>query len=120
MRIPLSKFTTLITNDIFRLGSDVLNRLVLCYETKGVPAKYASQGGDNLAADARHLSKYIFARQYGLNTPFSSTVKGPSINDCLDRDLEIQVRHLPQSFPAFFSSKASLLRQWGVVKRLKG
>ncbi|KAF5327773.1 hypothetical protein D9619_004557 [Psilocybe cf. subviscida] len=69
----------------------VLNRLVPCYETKGLPAKYTGQGSDKLAADARHLSKYIFARQYGLNTPFSSTVKGPSsINDCLDRELEIQ------------------------------
>ena len=46
------------------------------------------------AEQVRHLSKYVFARQYGLATPFHSTAaKGASFRfaHCPDREAEIKV-----------------------------
>lgn len=46
------------------------------------------------AEQVRHLSKYVFARQYGLATPFRSmAAKGASFKfaDYLDREAEIKV-----------------------------
>jgi hypothetical protein len=42
--------------------------------------------------DARHLSKYIFPRKYGLATVFSSTMKAYKYSDFADREDEIKVR----------------------------
>ena len=74
--------------------SDVLNRLQ--------PSFDASAGRDhtfvidtrNQAEQVRHLSKYVFARQYGLATPFHSTAaKGASFKFAHypDREAEIKV-----------------------------
>lgn len=49
------------------------------------------------AEQLRHLSKYVFARQYGLATPFRSTnAKGASFKfaDYLDREAEIKANSL--------------------------
>ncbi|KJA26221.1 hypothetical protein HYPSUDRAFT_133106, partial [Hypholoma sublateritium FD-334 SS-4] len=48
-----------------------------------------------LAENVRHVSKYIFSRQYGLNTPFASAeMKGSSFGlsayDYLDREDELK------------------------------
>ena len=76
--------------------SDVLNRLQ--------PSFDANTNRDHIATDTRkqaeqvrHLSKYVFARQYGLVTPFHpTTVKGASFNFpyYLDREAEIKVNCL--------------------------
>ena len=68
--------------------SDVLNRLQ--------PSFDANAGCDTRkqAEQVRHLSKYVFARQYGLGTPFHSTAaKGVSYKfaHCPDREAEIKV-----------------------------
>ena len=73
--------------------SDILNRLVptiRCAE-KAENASCPDEPGQ-LAEKTRHLSKYIFARQYGLNTPFTSTpTKGFMFTDYMDREVEIKV-----------------------------
>ena len=49
------------------------------------------------AEQVRHLSKYVFARQYGLATPFHSTAaKGAFFKNshCSDREAEIKVSRL--------------------------
>ena len=67
----------------------MLSRLIPSYLGKGKlihdPRQFALQ--------AQHLSKYIFARQYGLNTPFSTTAKtySVSLGDYTDRESEIKV-----------------------------
>lgn len=68
---------------------DVLNRLIPSYQGKGKLIHDPHQ----FALKAQHLSKYIFARQYGLNTPFSTTVKtySVSLGDYTDRESEIKV-----------------------------
>ena len=41
--------------------------------------------------DARHLSKYVFPREHGLTTVFSSAVKAHKYSDFADREDEIKV-----------------------------
>ena len=71
--------------------SDVLNRLQPSFEAN------PSHDTRKQAEQVRHLSKYVFARQYGLATPFRSTaVKGVSFKfaHCPDREAEIKVSRL--------------------------
>jgi len=42
--------------------------------------------------DARHLSKYVFPREYGLATVFASAAKAYKYPDFADREDEIKVR----------------------------
>jgi hypothetical protein len=42
--------------------------------------------------DARHLSKYVFPREYGLVTVFASANKAYKYSDFADREDEIKVR----------------------------
>lgn len=72
---------------------DILNRLYPSYRREQ-PVEDTKKWAEGV----RHVSKYIFARQYGLNTPFSSTVtKGSAAGgagyDYLDREVELKVRH---------------------------
>jgi len=68
---------------------DVLTQLIPSYQRKGKLIHDPRQ----LALNAQHLSKYVFARQYGLNTPFSTTAKTYSVGlgDYTDRESEIKV-----------------------------
>lgn len=68
---------------------DVLTRLIPSYQGKGNLIHDPRQ----LALNAQHISKYVFARQYGLNTPFSATAKtySVSLGDYTDRESEIKV-----------------------------
>ncbi|KAF8952485.1 hypothetical protein BDZ97DRAFT_1681539, partial [Flammula alnicola] len=74
---------------------DVLNRINPSYRSKAVAKDDAATTHDDrkLAENIRQLSKYIFARQYGLNTPFCSTATKSSsfaLGDYLDRETEIK------------------------------
>jgi hypothetical protein len=40
----------------------------------------------------RHLSKYVFPREYGLETVFTSYAKAHKYSDVADREEEIKVR----------------------------
>ncbi|KAI0303742.1 hypothetical protein B0F90DRAFT_1626474, partial [Multifurca ochricompacta] len=45
----------------------------------------------------RHLSKYVFPREYGLATAFSTASKVHKYSNFADREDEIKVRKLPAS-----------------------
>ncbi|KAH9481585.1 Telomerase reverse transcriptase [Psilocybe cubensis] len=71
----------------------VLNRISPCYIVK--PPNLAGQpsvdDSRQNAENARRLSKYVFARQYGLSNPFkTSGGSSPFYGDYLDRELEIK------------------------------
>ncbi|CAA7267063.1 unnamed protein product [Cyclocybe aegerita] len=73
----------------------ILNRLQPSYEPrpKSKDAMAVDECPRQQAENARHLSKYLFARQYGLSTPFTSVqVKGSpfQFGDYLDREKEIK------------------------------
>jgi hypothetical protein len=82
---------------------DVFNRLYPSYQQKNAMEVEDAQ---KKAENVRHISKYIFARQYGLNTPFSfTTTKGSySLGDYLDRELEIKVYFCPLVFSPLLKS----------------
>jgi len=73
--------------------TDVLNRLEPSYvRAKDAGNSSSKKDPRKLAENARHLSKYIFARQYGLNSPFSSApAYGFVMIDYMDREAEIKV-----------------------------
>ena len=73
--------------------SDVLNRLQPSFDANA-SRDHSLVIDSRQAEQVRHLSKYVFARQYGLATPFHSTpAKGPSFRfaHCPDREVEIKV-----------------------------
>lgn len=77
--------------------SDVLNRLRPSFDVNTNRDHTAVTDTRKEAEQLRHLSKYVFARQYGLATPFrSTTAKGASFKfaDYLDREAEIKVNSL--------------------------
>jgi hypothetical protein len=77
--------------------SDVLNRLQPSFDVNASRNHSFVIDPRKQAEQVRHLSKYVFARQYGLGTPFHSpAVKGTSFRFAhyLDREVEIKVSHL--------------------------
>ncbi|KAJ3515494.1 hypothetical protein NLJ89_g1720 [Agrocybe chaxingu] len=73
----------------------ILNRLQSSYEPrpKSKDAMAVDECPRQQAENARHLSKYVFARQYGLTTPFTSPQMRGSpfqFGDYLDRETEIK------------------------------
>ena len=74
--------------------TDVLNRLQPSFDVNASRDHSFVIDTRKQAEQVRHLSKYVFARQYGLATPFhSTTAKGASLNfaHCHDREAEIKV-----------------------------
>lgn len=74
--------------------SDVLNRLQPSFDTNASRDHTFVIDSRKQAEQVRHLSKYVFARQYGLATPFhSTTAKGASFKfgHYFDREAEIKV-----------------------------
>ncbi|KAF8802468.1 hypothetical protein BYT27DRAFT_7112527 [Phlegmacium glaucopus] len=72
---------------------DVLNRLQPSFNVNTSRDYTIVTDTRKQAEQVRHLSKYVFARQYGLATPFRSTAaKGGSFKfaDYLDREAEIK------------------------------
>jgi hypothetical protein len=81
--------------------SDVLNRLQPSFDVSANSDHTFVSDPRKQAEQVRHLSKYVFARQYGLATPFHSTgAKGASFKfaHCPDREAEIKVSRLPTSY----------------------
>ena len=77
--------------------SDVLNRLQPSFDVNASRDHTFVIDTRKQAEQVRHLSKYVFARQYGLATPFHSTAaKGASFkfSHYPDREAEIKVSHL--------------------------
>jgi hypothetical protein len=75
---------------------DILNRLNPCFKFKQKPTPRAVHGLDprQLAEKARHLSKYIFPRQYHLTNVFTldtdKFAPANNIPDIVDREDEIK------------------------------
>jgi hypothetical protein len=77
--------------------SDVLNRLQPSFDGNASRDHNFVIDIRKQAEQVRHLSKYVFARQYGLATPCHSTAaKGHSFRfaHCPDREAEIKVSRL--------------------------
>jgi hypothetical protein len=77
--------------------SDVLNRLQPSFDVNASRDHTFVIDTRKQAEQVRHLSKYVFARQYGLATPFHSTAaKGASskFGNFSDREAEIKVSRL--------------------------
>ena len=77
---------------------DVLNRLLIASETHVANDEDGKSDTKRLEADARHLSKYMFPRQYKLENVFTvwNTQPYPQrsahfIKDYTDRESEIKV-----------------------------
>jgi hypothetical protein len=78
--------------------SDVLNRLQPSFDLNASRKHTFVTDTRRPAEQVRHLSKYVFARQYGLGTPFhSAAAKGTSFKFAhyLDREAEIKVTLRP-------------------------
>lgn len=59
------------------------------------PEDYVEPDSLKQARDARHISKYVFPRQYGLQNPFNALVErcySTRFPDYTDRENEIKVR----------------------------
>jgi hypothetical protein len=73
----------------------VLNRLDPAYKQKPKinPHEFVDPDPKELSRNARHLSKYIFPRQYGLSSSFVATHRKEifTLPDYSDRELEIKV-----------------------------
>ena len=93
--------------------SDVLNRLQPSFASRDHTYVIDTR---KQVEQVRHLSKYVFARQYGLATPFHSTAaKGPHFRfaHSPDKEAEIKVSRLR---PLIISHRQNMGRQWGPVK----
>ena len=91
-------------------GVDVLNRIQPPYLKSGKAKSNTVDASDarQKADQARHLSKYIFARQYGLSNPFHSRTSKSSafsFGDYMDREPEIKV----------FERSCQFTRTWPLV-----
>ncbi|KAJ7707576.1 hypothetical protein B0H17DRAFT_917647 [Mycena rosella] len=93
--------------------ADILNRLNRAQpkhkgKGKGTPAPYVDPDPRKQMDDARHLAKYVFARQYNLASPFKFTAskwesfKLPNFND---REAEIKVLLFPFFIGTFKTPK---------------
>ena len=71
--------------------ADILNILNPSFHRSKI-ARFQTQDYHQRMQDARHLSKYVFPREYGLATVFVSVTKAHKYSDFADREDEIKVR----------------------------
>lgn len=83
--------------------SDVLNILVAPPQVNGVQTRPDTRKQE---ANARHLSKHVFPRQYGLPSPFDGTNKGLFVSEFCDNEAQIKVRFIDTE------PKTLMKRQW--------
>ena len=73
---------------------DILNRLNPSYHRKPKisPEDFVEPDARIQAENARHLAKYIFARQYHFSNVFDVPIRSlGAMNDLIDRESEIKV-----------------------------
>ncbi len=70
--------------------TDILNVLNLSFH-RSTRARFQARDHHKRMEDARHLSKYVFPREYGLATVFASAAKAHKYSDVADREDEIKV-----------------------------
>ncbi|KAI0001414.1 hypothetical protein BJV74DRAFT_765921, partial [Russula compacta] len=76
-------------NILLYIHTDVLNVLNSSFR-RTTGARYQAQDHHKRMEAARHLSKYIFPREYGLATVFTSAAKAHKYSDFADREGEIK------------------------------
>jgi hypothetical protein len=69
---------------------DILNVLNPSFR-RSTKARFQARDYHKRMEDARHLSKYVFPREYGLATVFASAAKAHKYSDFADREDEIKV-----------------------------
>ena len=70
--------------------ADILNVMNTSFHRSTI-ARFQTQDYHKRMEDARHLSKYVFPREYGLATVFAA-IKAYKYSDFADREDEIKVR----------------------------
>jgi hypothetical protein len=73
------------------MRTDILNVLNPCFH-RASKIQFQARDRHKRMEDARHLSKYVFPREYGLATVFASATKAYKYPDFADREDEIKVR----------------------------
>ncbi|KAF8486066.1 hypothetical protein DFH94DRAFT_623033 [Russula ochroleuca] len=68
---------------------DILNVLNPSFR-RSTKARFQARDYHKRMEDARHLSKYVFPREYGLATVFASAAKAHKYSDFADREDEIK------------------------------
>jgi telomerase reverse transcriptase len=71
--------------------ADILNVLNPSFHRSTI-ARFQTRDHHKRMEDARHLSKYVFPREYGLVTVFASAIKAHKYSNFADREDEIKVR----------------------------
>ena len=91
--LPINRWFSsfVILDSLIRKMSDVLNRLQPPFDANAGRDHTFVIDSRKQAEQVRHLSKYVFARQYGLATPFHSTSASFKFSRCPDREAEIKV-----------------------------
>jgi hypothetical protein len=70
--------------------TDILNILSPSFR-RSTRARFQARDFHKRMEDARHLSKYVFPREYGLATVLASATKAHKYSDFADREDEIKV-----------------------------
>lgn len=71
--------------------ADILNVLNPSFY-RSTLARFQSRDHHKRMEDARHLSKYVLPREYGLATVFAPAIKAHKYSDFADREDEIKVK----------------------------
>jgi hypothetical protein len=76
------------------------------HKVKAIETFYKDPDGKKMAEHARHLLKYIFPRQHGLDNPFLaySSYEIYKFKDYTDREDEINVRSTSRIFRVYICS----------------
>lgn len=88
---PKRSYTYMRENILSYNHADILNVLNLSFHRSTI-APFQTRDYHRRMEDARHLSKYVFPREYGLVTVFAYTIKAHKYSDFADREDEIKVR----------------------------
>ena len=102
---------------------DLLNRIDPAYHQKPKikPHEFVDPDPREQTKNARHLSKYVFPRQYGLSNPFVATSRKKetfNLLDYSDREVEIKV-HRFSAYLCMLSDPSQTKGSCKTPKRLK-
>ena len=88
---PKRSYTYMRENILSYNHADILNVLNPSFHRSTIP-RFQTRDYHKRMEDARHLSKYVFPREYGLATVFASANKAHKYSDFADREDEIKVK----------------------------
>jgi hypothetical protein len=88
---PKRSYTYMRENILSYNHADILNVLNPSFHRSTI-ARFQTRDYHKRMEDARHLSKYVFPREYDLATVFASAIKAHKYSDFADREDEIKVK----------------------------